>query len=228
MAKQTKKNSDEVLVDIVEVRDQAQDYFEKHQKTIVGVGGGILLIVAAFLAYKFLYLAPREREAGEQISQAQKQFERDSFALALTNPGGGYSGFLDIIENYKGTKAANLSYYYAGVSYLNLGKFDAAVSYLEDFKAQGKIMPIMKYGALADAYAELNQMDKARGLYEKATTVETNEAITPFYLKRLAMMHERDKNFDKARKAYETIKEEFPNSSEATEVEKYLARIEGK
>ncbi|MBK7476312.1 MAG: hypothetical protein IPI11_10005 [Haliscomenobacter sp.] len=119
--KTTKKQADEVLVDIVEVRDHAQDFYAKHQKTIVALAGGVLFVIAAFLAYKFLYLGPREKEAGEQMSQAQKQFERDSFAVALTNPGGGFSGFLDIIDNYKGTKASNLANYYAGISYLNLG-----------------------------------------------------------------------------------------------------------
>lgn len=228
MAKQTKKQADEVLVDIVEVRDQAQDFYEKHQKSILTIGGGVLLLVAAFLAYKFLYQAPREKEAAEQITQAQKQFERDSFALALTNPGGGFSGFLDIIENYGGTKSANLANYYAGICYLNIGKFDVAVSYLEDFNAKGAVMPIMKYGALADAYAELNQMDKAGKLYEKAATAGKNEAITPFYLKRLGMFYEHEKKYDKARKAYQTIKDEYPNSSEGTDIDKYITRIEGK
>ena len=228
MAKQTKKQADEVLVDIVEVRDQAQDYFEKHRKPILGIGGGLLLLIVGFLAYKFLFLAPRERQASEQITQAQKQFERDSFALALTNPGGGYEGFLNIIKNYGGTRTANLAHYYAGISYLNLGKFDAAVSYLEDFNAKGSVMPIMKYGALGDAYSELKQMDKARNSYEKAVAQGPNDAVTPFYLKRLAMLCERDKDYAQAREYYEQIKEEFPNSLEASDVEKYLARLEGK
>lgn len=226
--KTTKKQADEVLVDIVEVRDQAQDFYVKHQKTIVGVAGGVLLVIAAFIAYKFLYLGPREKEAGEQMSQAQKQFERDSFALALTNPGGGFSGFLDVIDNYKGTKASNLANYYAGISYLNLGKFDAAISYLGDFKAKGRVLPIVKAGAMGDAYAEMNKMDKARSFYEKAVSIKANEAITPFYLKKLAMFYEKEGKTDKARKAYERIKTEFPSSSEATDIDKYLARLEGK
>lgn len=227
MAKETKKNkqSDEVLVDIVEVREQAQDFYEQNQKLILGVLGGLLLIVAVYLAAHFLYFQPRQAEASEQLSQAQKQFERDSFALALTNPGGGFSGFLDIIDNYKGTKAANLASYYAGISYLNLGKFDAAVSYLEDYKPSGDVMPIMKYGTLGDAYSEQNDFTKALKFYEKATTVSENEALTPYYLKKLGMLHERNGNLDKARKVYQQIKAEYPTSAEGNEIDKYLARL---
>lgn len=214
-------------MDIVEVRDQAQDFYQKNQKLVVGAAGGLLVLVAAFLAFKFLYLEPRQAEASEQMSQAQKQFERDSFALALTNPGGGYNGFLDIIKNYKGTKAANLANYYAGICYLNLGKFEAAASYLEDFKARGEVLPITTNGALGDAYAELGKMDKARNYYEKAVSAATNEALTPIYLKRLGMFYERDNKTDKALKAYRRIKEEFPTSSEATDIDKYIIRLAG-
>ncbi len=52
--------------------------------------------------------------------------------------------------------------------------------------------------------------------------------MTPFYLKRLAMLCELDKDYAQAREYYEQIKEEFPNSLEASDIEKYLARLEGK
>ncbi|MBK7476311.1 MAG: tetratricopeptide repeat protein [Haliscomenobacter sp.] len=74
----------------------------------------------------------------------------------------------------------------------------------------------------------LNKMDKARNFYEKAVSFKANEAITPFYLKKLAMFYERDQKTDKARSAYQRIKTEFPSSSEATDIDKYLARLEGK
>ena len=109
------------------------------------------------------------------MRQAQFQFERDSFALALTNPGGGYSGFLDIIDNYGGTKAANLAHYYAGISYLNLGQYDVAIEYLNDFKAKDEILPITKYGAIAAAYVNYRILDQAISYYKKAINAGNND-----------------------------------------------------
>ena len=79
------------------------------------------------------------------MRQAERLFERDSFATAMlkTLPGG-FKGFPQIIEDYSGTPAANLANYYAGVCLLNLGKYEAAISYLKDFSPQGSVMPIMK------------------------------------------------------------------------------------
>jgi tetratricopeptide (TPR) repeat protein len=159
---------------------------------------------------------------------AQVQFEKDSFNLALDNPGGGYSGFLQIISDYKGTKAANLANYYAGVSYLNMGNFDAALSFLSDFKPSGIVGPVMKHGALGDTYSELNQMDKAMEQYKKATEASENELLTPYYLKKMAMLHETQNEFDKALELYKRIKSKYPNSNESLSIDKYIARAEAR
>src|SRR5690625_7567216 len=110
------------------------------------------------------------------------QFERDSFENALLNPGAGNMGFLDVIDEYKGTSAANLAKYYAGISYLKLGRYEAAASYLEDFKAKGKVTPITKYGALGDAYFEMEQYEKAILSYKKKVNSNMNKFITTKYM----------------------------------------------
>lgn len=224
--KRQQKKADETLVDIVEVRDSAQDFLDKNQQLVFGGLTVIVLIIAGFLAYNNFYKQPRQQEAMEQMYQAQVQFERDSFALALTNPGGGFSGFLDIIDNYGGTPAGNAAKYYAGVSYLNLGQYEAAIDYLKDFKAKGEITPTMKYGAIGDAYSELNDFDQALNYYEDAVDQGDNGIITAYYLKKLGMLHERNGNMDGALEAYRKIKEEYPNTPDARNIEKYITRAE--
>ena len=224
MAKKKKKQSEEVLVDIVEVRDQAQSFLDANQRLIFGTLTALVVLAGSFIAYKNLYQIPRQGEAVEQMFRAEGQFERDSFALALTNPGGGYLGFLDIIQNYKGTKAANLSKYYAGISYLHLGKYDAAASYLEDFKPTGDISPIMKNGALGDAFAEMGDMGKAEAQYRKAAS-SNNDALTPYYMKKLGMLLESQGQNDLAKDWYEKIKTDYPTSASGRDIEKYLSRV---
>ncbi len=224
MAKRKQAEKDEILIDVVEVREGAQDFFEKYRNFILGGIGALVLVVVGLFAYNQFYKKPKQQEAVEQMFQAQVQFERDSFTLALTNPGGGYSGFLDIIDNYKGTPAANLALYYAGVSYLRLGQYEAAVDYLKDFNAKGELMPIMKNGALGDAYSELNDLDQAMKYYEKAVKAGNNELLTPYYLKKVAMLHEKNGNPEEALKAYERIKNEYPNSPDARDIDKYIVR----
>ena len=217
--------SDETLVDLVEVTEGAQDFFERNARLLSIIGGALLLIVGGFFAYKYLIQMPKEQEAREQMYQAEFQFSVDSFALALTNPGGGFEGFLDIIENYKGTKAANISHYYAGVSYLQLGSYDAALDYLKDFKPAGHVTPIMKFGALGDAYSELGNFDAAISNYKKAVNEGDNELLTSYYMKKLGMLYEHQGDTANALAQYESIKNKYPQSIEGRDIDKHIARI---
>ncbi|MCB0569742.1 MAG: tetratricopeptide repeat protein [Phaeodactylibacter sp.] len=226
--KRTSKQADETLVDIVEVRDSAQNFFDDNQKLVFGLLVALVVIVGGFFAYNNFYKKPRQKEAVEQMFRAQEQFERDSFALALTNPGGGYLGFLDIIDKYKGTAAANSARFYAGISYLNLGKYEAAIDYLQQFKAVGEVTPIAKYGALGDAYSEMQDMDAAMKNYKKAVNEEENDVLTPYYLKKIGMLHEHNGNFADAKKVYQEIKDKYPASPSGRDIEKYLARVAAK
>lgn len=219
---------EEVLVDIVEVRDRAQDTLNRFRKPLM-IGGGVLLaIIVGLIAWK-LYIGSQQKEAVEQMRQAERLFERDSFATAMlkTLPGG-FKGFPQIIEDYPGTPAANLSNYYAGICLLNLGKFEAAISYLKDFKAAGSVMPIMKNGALGDAYSEMKDFGSAKSYYKKAVGFKANEILTPFYIKRLAMLAQKENDLPTARKYYEELKNEFPDATESMDAEKYLIYLEGK
>ncbi len=225
MAKRKKSNVDETLIDVVEVKEQAQDYFEKHKNLILAVVAAILIGGGGYIVYKFLLQAPKERQAEMAIFKAEQQFQRDSFALALENPGGGYEGFLDIIENYSGTETSNLAKLYAGISYMNVGRYDDAIDYLESYSASGTYGPILKNGNLGDAYSELQDFDKAIGFYKKATSADADALLTPYYLYKLGLLSERMGQGDTAKSAFERIKNEFPDSEESRNAAKLLANL---
>lgn len=215
---------DDTLVDIVEVKEHAQDFFEKNQTLIIGALAGLLLLIGGYLGYKYGYKMPREKAGMEAMYKAETQFKQDSFALALTNPGAGFEGFLDIIDNYSGTKASNLASYYAGISYLNLGNYDAAIEYLSDYSPNDDVTPITRNGAMGDAYAELNQFDKALSSYKKAVNSD-NDFLTPYYINKVALLEMKNGNNDLASQYFERLKEEYPQSSEAKDAIKYLTML---
>ena len=219
------RQNDDTLVDLVEVKESAAGMLQGSQFKILGIIGVLALLVGAFLAYKYLYQAPRNTSAMEQMYKAETQFKQDSFALALENPGGGFDGFLDIIDNYNGTQAANISKYYAGICYLNLGRYQEAIDYLQTFSADGQITPVTKFGAMGDAYSELNDFDSALSNYKKAAAAGDNELLTPYYLKKVGMLLEKQGDGAGALDAYKKIKDKYPNSTEGLDISKYIARM---
>jgi tetratricopeptide (TPR) repeat protein len=237
MAKRKTNQTEELpVVDVEEVQSSGGNGMAalwnnlKHRQDILMyVLGGLALLVLGWWGYNVLIVEPQQKDAVNAMWQAQRAFERDSFRLALENPGGGYDGFLGIIDKYGSSKAGNLAKYYAGISYLQLGEFDNAIKYLEDFDADGDLLPILKYGALGDTYSEKQDYDKALKMYEKASNVGNHPQLAAHYLKKLGMLNEYRGNQQAAVAAYERLRRDFADQSipDWREIEKYIYRAGG-
>ena len=224
MARRKKqREEDETLVDIVEVQKEAKDFWNDNQNIILGALAALLILVGGYYAYNMFYKAPQQKAAVDEMYQAQIQFERDSFNLALNNPGGGNPGFLEIIDDYGATEAGNTAKYYAAICYLNMGAFDEALDYMKDFSPAGQITPIMKYGVIGDIYGEQNDFSGAMSNYKKAANAGENDFLVPYYLKKYAILAHKEGDSGAAKAAYEQIKKEYPKSSEALDSDRFMA-----
>jgi tetratricopeptide (TPR) repeat protein len=215
------------LQEIESALTRTERFIEENQKIITYVIGGIVLVVVAYLGITRFYIHPQQKEAQSQMFMAENYFERDSFNLAL-NGDGNYLGFLDIIDNYGVSNAANLAKYYSGISYLKLGQFEEAINYLKKFKTDDLLLGPVKEGALGDAYTELGDQNKALSHYQSAYSMNNNELTKPVFMQKAAYTLEALGKFDDALKLYKEIKSEFPNSTEGRNADKYIALLEVK
>ncbi len=214
------------IVAVEEALSKTERFIEKNQQLLTIIIGVIVVVVLVFFGFKRFYMAPREKEANEQMFMAERYFEIDSLNLAL-NGDGMYPGFLEIIDDYGMTKGANLSKYYAGVCYLKMGNFEEAIDHLKSFKGKDQVLGPMAKGALGDAYLEMDQAAKAAGAYLEAADLNENEFSSPLFLMKAGWTYEILKDYKKALEIYERIKFKFPASNEAREIDKYIARAKG-
>ena len=222
MAKKKSTQHDNVQ-DIESALTRTEQFIEDNQKLITYIVGGIVVVAAAFLGLNKFILQPREDEAQSQMFMAENYFEKDSFNLAI-NGDGNYLGFLDIIDDYSMTKSAKLAKYYTGVSYLRLGEYQEAINYLGKFKTDDILLASVKEGSMGDAYSELGDDKKALQHYINATSASDNNFTTPIYLMKAASIYENQGEPAKALEFYNRIKNEYPDTNEGQNVEKYIAR----
>jgi tetratricopeptide (TPR) repeat protein len=202
---------------------KTEQYIEDNQKSLTIIVAAIVVIVGGYFGYQKFYVNPMENEAQSQMFVAEQYFEKDSFNLALYGDGN-YFGFIDIIDEYGVTKAANLANYYAGISYLHLGDYEAAIDYLKGFESDDHIISSMALGAIGDAHSELGELENAISFYIKAANNNSNDFTTPIYLMKAAQVYESLEDFSKALDIYDRVKEEFPRSNEARHIDKYITR----
>lgn len=198
-----------------------------NQRILSYVAGAILLVVAGYFGWKRFIVEPKEKEAETLIYPAQIYFENDSLEKALYGDSVNY-GFIDIADEYGITKTGNLASYYSGIILLKLGKYEEAIDYLKDFKSDSKIIQPMAYGAIGDAYVQLQDYDKAADYYQKAVDSDPNKFTAPLYLKKAGLVLEEMGDYDEAKEMYQKIKDDYPDTQEATDIEKYIGRVEAK
>ena len=80
-------------------------------------------------------------------------------------------------------------------------------------------------GALGSAYLETGNTKKAIEQFEKATSDKNDVVQTPMYLMSLGAAQEMNKQPEEAKKSYLRIRDEFPNSAQARDIDRYLARL---
>lgn len=219
-----KSTKDDNLQELESALTKTEQFIEDNQKLITYIVGAVIVVVGAYLAFHKFYMQPKEKEALSQMFMAENYFEKDSFNLAI-NGDGNYLGFLDIIDDYGITKSANRAKYYTGISYLHLGQYEDAIDYLKKFKTDDLLLGPVKAGAIGDAMLELGEKKDALSQYKKAYSETDNELTTPVYKMKAAKLLEEMGKFDEALKLYEEIKKDYPQSTEGTTVDKYIARV---
>jgi len=222
MAKKT-VHADDRMVAVEEALSKTEQFIEKYQKVLIIFVAAIVVIILAFYAYKKLYVAPMEKEALSQMFVAERYFEIDSLNRALYGDGNNL-GFLDIIDEYGVSNAGNLARYYAGISFLKLGQYEDAIDYLKAFDKDDKIVSAMALGGIGDAYMELDEPETAVRYYMNAAGHNINNFSTPLFWLKAGWTYEMLGDYDEAVELYNKIYKEYPRSSEAREIEKYIAR----
>ena len=218
------QEADQRLENVENALNKAEQFFEDNQKGIAIGAVAILAIIAIIWAAKTQYFAPLNHEAQKEMFNAQYYFEADSFAKAL-NGDGVNLGFLQIIDEYSSTDAGKLAQYYAGVCYLNLGDFENAKKHLKAYSSDDETLNSMAIGLTGDAEVELGNDNAAVDLYNKAIK-KGNKLTAPMFLLKLGNLYEKQGQKDKALKAYQTIKDEYPASNLASSIDKYIQSVQ--
>ncbi|MDO3625615.1 tol-pal system YbgF family protein [Mucilaginibacter sp. BT774] len=206
---------------------QTGKFVRENQKSLIFIAGAIIAMVIIYFGYQKMYLAPREEKAASQMYVAQDAWQKKDWDKALKGDAG-YPGFEKIINDYSNTKAANLAYFYAGIAYLNKGDYKKAIDDLTNYRGSDVMVAAEALGGTGDAYVELKDYDKASTFFKKAADKASNKFLSPFYLKKLGLVYEEQKDYKSADETYKKIKSDYPESSEAQSMDAYIARVEAK
>lgn len=195
----------------------------RHQRRLYVVG---LLAVATTIGV-FLFKRHQHQQndlAQSEMFQAVYYFEQEAFDKAM-NGDGVCAGLLDIIKEYRFTRAANLARFYLGVSYVHQQDYEKAIQHLTKFRSKDFLLQARAWALVGDAYAEQGSYKSAADYYIKAADYNPNKAFTPTYLVKAALAYEAAENPNTALRCYQRIVQEFPDVPQYGEALKHTARL---
>lgn len=211
-----------VRENIEQTVSSTEKFFSDNRKPILIAAAVVVIVGLGILAYHKLVYQRQCEEAQEQMFPAEQSFQSGEYEIAL-NGDGNNLGFSDIIDSY-GSKAGKAVYLYAGVCELNLGNFDSALSYLKKYKGGEPILAARARACEGDAYVGLGDYKSAVSCFENAAGMADN-VFAAAYLVKAGLAYEALGDKASARDCYNRVADEYPQSMEAYEINKYLARV---
>ena len=208
---------------VAEAVSKTELFFQKNSKLIYGCVAAVLLIALAILAYNRFILQPQKEKAQAAMYQAEQKFAAGDYELALAGDDN-IMGFEEIIDTY-GAKGGKSVYLYAGACALQTGDFDKALKYFKKYDGDEKILLSRAQAGMGDAYVGLEDYKNALAAYEKAAAT-VDDMFAAGYLLKAGQVAEELGDKDKALACYNRIKDQYPQSPEASDIDKYITRIE--
>ena len=228
-ALENKSTTANVFNTLDEGSSQTQQWVERNQNKILGLVAIISIIVIGVFAYSKLIKEPKESSAFNKMYFAQKKFDEavlinnDSMYNIALNGDDLNMGMLQIIDEFGGTNAANLAHYYSGIMYLKMNDYPNSIKFLSEFSSDDILLSSLATGSIGDAFAELNQFDDAFDYYVKASKSNNNYS-SPMYLFKAGIVAMRLNKFNRAEEYFSIIKQDYPNSTEAKNIDAFISK----
>lgn len=212
-----KKNQ---ALDVNESLSKSEAFVSKNKKPIIIVVCAVVVLLLGWFLYSQYVAAPREEKASTELGKGQQYFMAEQYDKALNGDGAGYAGFKKIADDYSGTDAANLANLYAGLCEANLGKWNDAVKHLESYDtSDDALVSPLAVDALGNAYAHIQQPDKAADMFQKAAKMADSQAkdgynntLSPRFLLQAGEILESQGKKADALKIYQDVKKHYVNS----------------
>ena len=209
---------------------------KRHQRRLYIVGLLAVLLTGGFFFFK-RYQHQQNEIAQSEMFQAVYHFEQGQFGEALYG-NSTCVGLLDIVKEYRFTKAARLAHFYAGICYMHQKDYDEAIKHLASFRAKDPLLKTRAWALMGDAFIEKTAhkgaayaieqgtYKAAAYRYEQAAYCKDSKIFTPIYCARAALAYEARGSVRLALRCYQRIVREFPDSMQYGAAVKHIARLE--
>ena len=216
------KNHNNEVDTNIESLSKAEAFITKNNKKIVGCVVAAVVLVVGFLVINALGENKRA-EAQEAFTMTEDTVLSDLDSLSNAAVLADLEAYLDEF----GGKSVAVASFEAGIAAYETKNYEKAIEYFSEYESEDNIFNARALACIADCYVELGNYEKAYENYAAAVAKADNDLASE-YAFRAGLVAEKLGNKENALAMYNTVKEKYPASPRAMEIEKYISRAESK
>jgi tetratricopeptide (TPR) repeat protein len=201
----------------------ATTWYRNNKKLVSGILTGVVILAIVIFAYVNNVKANNEK-ATTELGKILPYFDQQKFDVAINgNLQENVRGLQAIVNDYGSTRAGELAKFYLAGSYFALGDYDKALQYYLAVSVSDELVTASAEAGAAACYATKGDHQAAATYYERAALKSSKDLNTPENLFHAAENYAAAGKKEKALDLYRKLKKDFPTSTYAREVDRWIA-----
>ncbi|MDE3058232.1 MAG: tetratricopeptide repeat protein [Bacteroidota bacterium] len=204
---------------------EARQWYDVNRKRVNMIAG--IVVAAILLGWFYLNnVSANNEKAAVELAGIFSYYDNGNYQVAVNGmPEKNLTGFQSIADNYGGTKAGNMAKFYLADSYYNMQQYDKALEYFKECSGPTDFLEASRLAGVAACYDVKGDAKDAAEYYEKAAAKSPKGPNAADYYFNAAQNYAKSNNKDEALSLFKKIKEEYPSSDVARDIDRYIAEV---
>ncbi|MGD0338296.1 MAG: tetratricopeptide repeat protein [Bacteroidota bacterium] len=204
---------------------KAENFFTQYKQYIYYTAVGVIVLIIVAFVYSNNRKADEEK-ATMELTKINPMFQADQYETAIKGiPEKNIMGLQKIVNNYGSSESGEHAKIYLANCYYATGKIDEALKYYEDFGGSPLELKAAALAGAASCYEYKKDYKRAAELFEKAGNKYSSIPSASENLINAARNYGLIGDKERAKMLLKKVKTEYPQSTEARDVDRLIALL---
>lgn len=204
---------------------KATTWYEENKKLVSSLLTGLVIVVIVVIVVRNNMISNNE-QATTELAKVLKYYDEGNYEAAMNGvPQENIRGLLAVVNDYGSTHAGEFAKFYLANSYYATGNYDKALEYYLDVSFDDDLLQASAYAGAAACYEAKGNRVSAASSYERAALRGKQNVQAAEHLHLAALNYAAAGNKKKAIDLLKKVKKDYPTSSVAREVDRFIASM---